>query len=128
MSTVSLNREEARWISRNVSKTLTILEAASKRDPGILDRKTYKLLNEVRPKAAALGTTLDLSPDNSTGEALTIELTIGQKTALTALVDATIKSLTEMVLPKYIEKNLLDYATATRIKIDLIREMRRKIR
>lgn len=128
MSQIVLNREEAIWVSRNVSKTLTILEAAAKRDPQILERKTYKLINEIRPKAAALGTAIDLTPDNSSGESLTIELTTGQKTALTALVDATIKSLTEMVLPKYVEKNLLDYAAATRIKIDLIREMRRKLR
>lgn len=128
MSQVVLNKEEARWVSRNVSKTLTILEAASQKDPKILERRTYKLLNEMRPKAAALGEALDLSPDNSSGGTLTIDLTTGQKTALTALVDATIKSLTEMVLPKYVERNQLDYAAATRIKIDLIREMRRKLR
>ena len=128
MSKILLNREEATWISRNVSKTLTILEAASKKDAQILERKTYKLINEIRPKAAALGTALDLTPDNSSGETLTIDLTMGQRTALTALVDATIKSLTEMVLPKYIERNQLDYAAATRVKIDLIRELRRKIR
>lgn len=124
MSSVALTRPEAQWISRSVLKTLTILEAAAEKDPAMLKRRTFILLDQLRAQASQMAKDLDEGKQ----EGLYVTVTASQRKMLTALIDATVKSLTEVVIPVYVQKNQLDYANATQVKIDMIQAMKRRIR
>ena len=126
MNRVVLTKEEARWLSRNLVKTKMILEAASKKDAEILERSTYKVIKSLNPEAVEMASILDQLGDEP--YEFEIMLKEKQKKVLHSLVEKTIKSLSDVLLPAYERKNLPEYTEDTKRKIELLKIMVRKFR
>lgn len=128
MNRVSLSKAEARWFSKNVLSTLRILEAASKKDPEILNRTTYKTLNSLRDRATEMQTILTQLSDDS----YEVDLILGRKHKLIIgeMIAKTIKSLTEVILPEYTRRGEKydSYRLDTEEKIKLLKTFIRKFR
>lgn len=121
---IILNKAEAAWFSRNVLKTLTILSARAKKNPSVLKRVTYRVLQHLQPKAAEIEACLKQLGE----EPFEVELIIKKKprSVVATLVANTAGILETQILPKYEERNEVDYAKETKVKIEMLKTMGRK--
>ncbi len=87
---VSLDKEEAIWVSRYILKMIEYMQNAGKRDPKILLRTTYKTLKSL--DAAAL---------LFSAGGLSTPLNRKQKLLLRELIGGVHKNLTNSILPEY---------------------------
>lgn len=126
MNRVVLNKEEARWFSRNVIKSLTILDAHAKKKPEVKDRTTYKLLQSVSTRAKEIEAALEAFGE----EPYEIEMNLSkkQKHHIRSMLDDTHKHLTERVLAEYARRGLQEYVKDTERKLELIQSMVRKFK
>ncbi len=75
MDRVVLNKEEAGWFSRNVMKTIQLLEASEPKNPGVKDRSIYKGMLSMKSKAAFAADALRAFGE----EPFEIEIMLGKK-------------------------------------------------
>ncbi len=126
MNRVVLSKEEGQWLTRNIIKTKMILEAASQKDPGILERNTYRTLAALAKKAKeAEGVLVALKE-----EPFELEMFFSQKqkVVLKDLIEKTHLALTETILPEYEKRGLVDYAEDTTRKLALLKSLERKLK
>jgi hypothetical protein len=128
MHKVVLDKEEARWFSRNLIKTKTLLEAAGKKDPAILDRTTYRTIATMEKQAGEI-----ISALNQLGEEpYEFELQIGRKHRVVVgqMIDSTIKALETMIIPEYTRRgeNFRGYKLEAEWKVALLKTLRRKFK
>lgn len=116
---VSLTQKEAKWLTRNVVKTRQILENASKKDPEILERKTYKTLTAIESAVTGL---------SAEAEQVDVMLSRKQKKTVGTLVLQTMLVLEEKIIPEYTKRNLTEYLEDAKIKAQLLKSLYRKLR
>jgi hypothetical protein len=121
-----LTKDEARWLSRNISKTKTILEAVAKKDPQVLERTTYKTIKSLAPEAEQIASTLDQLGEEPFE--IEIQLKVKQKRALYILIEKTLNSLENVILPKYREQNKTEYIEDVENKLVILKSMIRKFK
>lgn len=126
MNKVVLNKEEARWFSRNVIKTKTLLESAAQKDPGILDRATYKLVCSIQPQAKEIESVIEQLGEEP--YELELSLTKKQKKLIVDMVEKTIAMLTERIIPVYNERGLSEYAEDANRKVELLKNMKKRFK
>lgn len=117
---------EADWLSRNVLKSIALLEVMAEKDPQARERRTYKVLKtlegkmqEVKVTVAQLGS-----------EGYEVELLLGtkQRQLLKELVDKSVNSLETVIIPEYARRGLGDYVDKSRAKIQKLKVLSRKLR
>lgn len=116
MNRVVLSANEAVWFSRNVLKSLVIMNAAAEKDPTIKDRRTYKTLIKISPQC---------SEENPPQE---VSLTKKEKTVVYSMIDNTVRMLENTVLPKYQSQGLTKYIEDVEGKLELLKKMAKKFR
>lgn len=125
---VKLNKEEAAWLARNTLKTKTILEAASKKDPETLERKTYKTVCKLAGDARDIQNALDSFGDNP----FEIELLLQRSTKSVAgdMIEATIKTLESVIIPEYVRRGpeYTTYLDEAKAKVGMLKTLRRKFK
>lgn len=117
---------EADWLSRNILKSLTLLEVMAEKDPQTRDRKTYKVLKTLEEKMEEVKVTVaQLGQDGYEVELL---LSTKQKQLLKELVDKSVNSLETVIIPEYVRRGLEDYVAKSRDKIQKLKVLSRKLK
>lgn len=124
---LKLTRAEAQWLSRNIVKTKVILEAAARKDPETLERKTYRTVAAL--EADANRVIQELQDDSRQAFELKLEKE-SLKKVLKMMVEATIKSLETVIIPEYARRGAAfdEYREDTIRKVALLNKLRKKIR
>lgn len=122
MDRVRFTKEEVQWFARNIKKMTELLETASRKDKGILERSTYKSLLAMVPKADQALTENQEETD--------IMLTRKQRLVLRELISSVGKTLTERVIPEYQRRgeSHKEYLTNAQNKAEKLSKMVRKLR
>ncbi len=122
---VSLTKDEAQWFSRNILKMTEVLEGSARKDKGILERGTYKLLKSMNEIATALA-----NPHPEAGDAkVEIILSRKQKLCVRELIGSVYKTLVNGVIPKYKEQAGRDeYLQRAEDKAKALESMMRKFK
>lgn len=127
MDRVVLNRDEVQWFARNVIKTRVILDAASKKDPSVKERVTYKVLASLTKKAGEMAeVALQLKADENWEYELMMKPK--QRKIIRGLIESSIKTLEMVVVPEYERRGEKQYLEGARSKIQKLKSMSRKFR
>jgi hypothetical protein len=123
---VILTAPEAEWLSRNIIKTKVLLEAKAKKDAGILERKTYRTVASLIDQATDISEIVR----QLGSEPYEIEFTVKRKQrgGVAAMIDLTLRSLEERILPEYKKRGLKDYEDDVQVKIGLLKAMAKKFK
>lgn len=126
IETIALSKHEAHWLSRNVLKSLLVLAVAARKDPKIVDRTTYRVLDSCKEKAVQIEDALKAFGE----EPFEIELSLSrkQKKALRELVQMTVHSLRAGAMIRYEKEEKADYLERTVNKIGLLDKLQRKLK
>jgi hypothetical protein len=121
---VVLDKAEADWFSRNVLKTVQLLEARAAKEPAVLERRTYRVCKSLVDQATTIA---DILAQLGT-EPYEVELQVKakQRQAVGSMLEMTVKSLEEKILPEYERRGLKQYQEMTAMKVALLKTMRRK--
>lgn len=126
MNRVVLSREEGRWFSRNVLKSLILLESRAKKDKAILERTTYKVLKSIKPQAEKMDAALKAFGDEE--YELELMLASKQKSVVKTMIEDTQKELVTTILPVYEARGLDKYRDDVKNKIELLKSMSKKFK
>ncbi len=122
---ISLNKVEAQWFSRNVTKTLMLMEAATSKDPNITERSTYRVLKAIEAEAQNIQLIMGMNP---AADKFDFCLSRKQKKIIKTLIGNTISVLTDKIIPEYKRRELNDYLFDAETKASLLSTMLRKFR
>lgn len=103
---VTFTPDEAGWFGRNVLKMLQNMDASERKNPGVKERSTYKVLNSMRQAALEANDTVVAFGEDELYE-VDIFLTKKQRGMLKDLVGSVHKNLVEKVIPEY--RNRLEH-------------------
>lgn len=109
---------EILYLARNSQKTFTVLEAKAQRQPHIRTDKTYTAFKEVQPWCLTM---LEEVPPEAE-----FKPTRTQRLALERMIDLSIKSLTDGIIPVYVKRGQAEYEKEAREKLDMLRGLRKK--
>lgn len=129
MNRVVLNKEEAGWYSRNVLKTILLLEESERRNAGVRERTTYKLLTKMKPQAEQLSEVLKAFGDEPFE--LEVYLERKEKLLVKGLLETMIKNLKDRIIPEYERRgDKLDpkYLNNAKNKTKMLEKMQRKFK
>ena len=123
MNRVVLSKADGEWFYRNILKTMTVFEAASKSDPEIKKRTTYRLLKSLKPKA------LEVQAASEAGaESHTLMLSKKQKRGVQDMIDATFNLLSGRITTEYERRGRADKLEEIKVKTDNLKAMSRKFK
>lgn len=126
---VALTPLEANWFGRNVLSMLQLLERSEGKNPGVLERTTYKILNGLRSQAEEAQATVKAFGEEEQYE---VDLTLSkkQKSVLKELVGSVQKSLVERVIPEYEKRgeSHKDYKFKATLKAEFLENLVRKFK
>lgn len=119
---VRLNKDEAQWFGRNLRKSMELLEGAATKDPGVLERRSYKVLASMKDKY--------IPAETFEGEALDMNLTRKQKEVTAGIIQSVLIPLVGKAIPEYVSRGdeYKDYLENAKRKAELLRTMMRKFK
>lgn len=128
---IDLTPAEAAWFSRNVLAMLKNLEAAAEyKDPEIIKRTTYKVLNSLRTAAEEAGAVAAALGEDQPN--FMVEVTAGkkQRQIIGDLVTSAHKTLTERTIPEYERRGegYEEYLLKAKTKAQFLRNLGRKFK
>lgn len=128
MNKVTLNKQEATWLARNITKTKTLLEAASRKDPQVLERVTYKTINSLQDEAKQMASVIDQL--GSEEYELDLQVSKKQKQVIGQMIDSTVKALEGTIIPEYQRRGdkFESYLKDAQSKVSLLKAMRKKFK
>jgi hypothetical protein len=123
---VVLNKTEAGWVSRNVPKMLQLLDASERKNKGVKERKTHKILTAILPKAEKVADALKAFGD----ELYEIEMYLNraERLFIREMIRKVKKGLVEGVIPEYERRGpaMKGYLISATNKADMLDKMERK--
>jgi hypothetical protein len=125
-NTVILDKAEAEWLSRNVLKTMSILETASQKDAQILERRTYKVIKSLSTQAKEMADVIAQLGDEP--YEVELQLKVKQRQGVAAMIESTLRALETQILPEYKKRGLDKYVQDVEQKLLLLRFMQRKFK
>lgn len=122
MNRVRLSQEEAQWFGRNILKSIELCISKAKKDPLILERKTFKGLKSMEEKAK-------LAKETAT-EQLDLILSSKQKIIVREIAGSLLLGLRNKIIPNYEQRGAdLDpkYLINAKAKADMLQGLYRKL-
>ena len=124
ISGVTLNKDQAGWFARNVAKMKELLEKSEKRNEGVTERATYKLISAMEAEAKRVS---ELLADEAVDQVM-IHLTKKQKMVLREMVNRMASGL-EVVNEEYRKRGgHEEYIEKNEHKAKYLKAMSRKLK
>lgn len=120
MNRVRLTQEEAQWFGRNILKSLEIFEARAKKNPQVLEKRTYRGFKSMKEKAE--------KAKDLTEKSIDIILSQKQKLIVRELIGTVLNGLITKTIPSYEARTDLDpkYIANAKAKAAQLSLMHRK--
>lgn len=117
---MKLEFNEILYLARNSQKTFTVLESKARRQPHIRTDKTYTAFKDIQPWCRAM---LEEVPQEAE-----FKPKRAQALALERMIELSIKSLTEGIIPTYIKRKQQSYLEEAEAKLEMLRGLRKKLK